>query len=39
LTFVDKSIPFCIQALDKKDPNAWWNTFEVNIRGVFNFVR
>lgn len=23
---------------DKKDPNAWWNTFEVNIRGVFNFV-
>jgi NAD(P)-dependent dehydrogenase (short-subunit alcohol dehydrogenase family) len=25
--------------LDKKDPNGWWNTFEVNIRGVFNFVR
>jgi NAD(P)-dependent dehydrogenase (short-subunit alcohol dehydrogenase family) len=24
--------------LYKKDPNAWWNTFEVNIRGVFNFV-
>ncbi|KAN0111895.1 hypothetical protein V8E52_008101 [Russula decolorans] len=24
--------------LNKKDPNAWWNTFEVNIRGVFNFV-
>ncbi|KAI0294640.1 NAD-P-binding protein [Multifurca ochricompacta] len=21
-----------------KDPNAWWNTFEVNIRGIFNFV-
>ena len=28
-----------IQVLYKKDPNAWWNTFEVNIRGVFNFVR
>jgi len=28
-----------IQVLNKKDPNAWWNTFEVNIRGVFNFVR
>jgi NADP-dependent 3-hydroxy acid dehydrogenase YdfG len=25
-------------ALDKKDPDAWWNAFEVNIRGVFNFV-
>ena len=25
--------------LNKKDPNAWWNTFEVNIRGVFNSVR
>jgi NAD(P)-dependent dehydrogenase (short-subunit alcohol dehydrogenase family) len=24
--------------LNKKDPNAWWNTFEVNIRGVFNTV-
>lgn len=24
--------------LNKKDPNAWWNSFEVNIRGVFNFV-
>jgi len=27
-----------IPSLDKKDPNAWWNTFEVNVRGVFNFV-
>ena len=25
--------------LNKKDPNAWWNMFEVNIRGVFNSVR
>ena len=25
--------------LYKKDANAWWNTFEVNIRGVFNIVR
>jgi len=24
--------------LYKKDPNSWWNTFEVNIRGVFNTV-
>jgi NAD(P)-dependent dehydrogenase (short-subunit alcohol dehydrogenase family) len=24
--------------LNEKDPNAWWNTFEVNIRGTFNFV-
>ncbi|KAH9989497.1 hypothetical protein BJV77DRAFT_963858, partial [Russula vinacea] len=24
--------------LNKKDPNAWWNTFEVNVRGVFNVV-
>ncbi|KAI0312097.1 NAD-P-binding protein [Amylostereum chailletii] len=22
-----------------KDPTQWWNTFEVNIFGVFNFVR
>jgi NAD(P)-dependent dehydrogenase (short-subunit alcohol dehydrogenase family) len=28
-----------IQVLNKKDPNAWWNTFEVNVRGVFNVVR
>jgi hypothetical protein len=25
--------------LHEKDPNAWWNTFEVNIRGSFNFFR
>ncbi|KAH9989504.1 NAD-P-binding protein [Russula vinacea] len=24
--------------LNSKDPNAWWNTFEVNIRGSFNFI-
>jgi len=24
--------------LYKKDSNAWWNTFEVNIRGVFNSI-
>jgi NAD(P)-dependent dehydrogenase (short-subunit alcohol dehydrogenase family) len=28
-----------IKGFDKKDPNAWWNTFEVNVRGVFNVVR
>ncbi|GJE89918.1 SDR family oxidoreductase [Phanerochaete sordida] len=22
-----------------KDPSEWWHTFEVNIKGVFNFVR
>ncbi|KAI0275406.1 NAD-P-binding protein [Gloeopeniophorella convolvens] len=22
-----------------KDPELWWNTFEVNVRGVFNYVR
>ncbi|KAI0275402.1 NAD-P-binding protein [Gloeopeniophorella convolvens] len=22
-----------------KDPDLWWNTFEVNVRGVFNYVR
>ncbi|KAH9002449.1 NAD-P-binding protein [Lactarius hatsudake] len=25
--------------LDNKDPDLWWNTFEVNIRGTFNTVR
>ncbi|KAH9016061.1 NAD-P-binding protein [Lactarius hengduanensis] len=25
--------------LDSKDPDLWWNTFEVNIRGTFNTVR
>ncbi|KAI0263520.1 NAD-P-binding protein [Gloeopeniophorella convolvens] len=25
------------KSLTKKDPKAWWNSFEVNIRGVFNF--
>ncbi|KAI0311680.1 NAD-P-binding protein [Amylostereum chailletii] len=25
--------------LSLKCPDAWWNTFEVNTRGVFNFVR
>ncbi|KAI0263521.1 NAD-P-binding protein [Gloeopeniophorella convolvens] len=24
--------------LDEKDPDAWWNTFEVNVRGAFNAV-
>jgi len=28
-----------IKVLNKEDPNAWWNTFEVNIRGSFNFIR
>lgn len=23
----------------EKDPDAWWNTLEVNVKGVFNFVR
>ncbi|KAI9449370.1 NAD-P-binding protein [Lactarius psammicola] len=25
------------QTLHQKDPDSWWNTFEVNVRGVFNF--
>ncbi|KAI0275409.1 NAD-P-binding protein [Gloeopeniophorella convolvens] len=25
--------------IGEKDPEAWWNTFEVNVRGVFNYVR
>ncbi|KAI0296091.1 NAD-P-binding protein [Multifurca ochricompacta] len=25
--------------LDSKDPDDWWNTFEVNIRGVYNTFR
>ena len=27
------------QEMHQKDPEAWWNTFEVNVRGVFNFFR
>ncbi|KAI9451763.1 NAD-P-binding protein [Lactarius psammicola] len=27
------------QKLGDKDPERWWNTFEVNIRGVYNTVR
>lgn len=27
------------QMLDEKDPDRWWNTFEVNVRGVYNTVR
>jgi NAD(P)-dependent dehydrogenase (short-subunit alcohol dehydrogenase family) len=26
-------------AMHQKDPEVWWNTFEVNIRGAFNFFR
>ncbi|KAI0313159.1 hypothetical protein OF83DRAFT_1142642 [Amylostereum chailletii] len=26
-------------ALGEKDPKQWWQTFEVNVLGVFNFVR
>ncbi|KAI0294645.1 NAD-P-binding protein [Multifurca ochricompacta] len=29
---------FFFLALNKKDPDAWWTSFEVNIRGVFNFI-
>ncbi|KAH9034068.1 NAD-P-binding protein [Lactarius pseudohatsudake] len=25
--------------LGDKDPDRWWNTFEVNVRGVYNIVR
>lgn len=25
--------------LHAKDPDGWWNTFEVNIRGVYNTLR
>ncbi|KAN0132192.1 NAD(P)-binding protein [Lactarius tabidus] len=27
------------QTMHQKDPEVWWNTFEVNIRGAFNFFR
>ncbi|KAH9062282.1 NAD-P-binding protein [Lactarius vividus] len=27
------------QKLGDKDPDQWWNTFEVNVRGVYNIVR
>ncbi|KAI0315407.1 NAD-P-binding protein [Amylostereum chailletii] len=27
------------QTLAEKDEEAWWNTFEVGLRGTFNFVR
>ncbi|KAH9173309.1 NAD-P-binding protein [Lactarius sanguifluus] len=27
------------QKLGDKDPDRWWNTFEVNVRGVYNTVR
>ena len=26
-------------ALGAKDANEWWNTFEVNVRGVYNYLR
>ncbi|KAH8996428.1 NAD-P-binding protein [Lactarius hatsudake] len=29
----------CTQKLGDKDPDQWWNTFEVNVRGVYNAVR
>lgn len=28
-----------IAELGEKDPDHWWNTFEVNVRGVYNTVR
>ncbi|KAI0265845.1 NAD-P-binding protein [Gloeopeniophorella convolvens] len=28
-----------LEPLGIKDPERWWNTFEVNIRGVYNVVR
>lgn len=36
----EKTIHFsrCL-VLHAKDPDAWWNTFEVNIRGVYNTLR
>ena len=27
------------KVISQTDPNDWWNTIEVNLRGVFNFVR
>jgi NAD(P)-dependent dehydrogenase (short-subunit alcohol dehydrogenase family) len=38
-SYLGELILFLSKGFDKKDPNAWWNTFEVNIRGVFNIVR
>lgn len=28
-----------ILEIGEKDPMEWWNSFEVNVRGTFNFVR
>ena len=28
-----------IKVLNSKDQNTWWNTFEVNVRRSFNFIR
>src|SRR6266702_4442887 len=33
------SANFPTAELGDKDPDLWWNTFEVNIRGVYNIVR
>ncbi|KAH9013958.1 NAD-P-binding protein [Lactarius hengduanensis] len=29
----------CILKMGDRDPDQWWNTFEVNVRGVYNTVR
>jgi hypothetical protein len=29
----------CRLGLHEKDPDGWWNTFEVNIRGIHNTLR
>ena len=28
-----------IEELNRKDANVWWNSFEVNICGSFDFIR
>ena len=28
-----------MKVISQTDPDEWWNTVEVNLRGVFNFVR
>ncbi|KZV76466.1 NAD-P-binding protein [Peniophora sp. CONT] len=27
------------ESIEKKDPETYWNTFEVNVKGVYNYVR
>ena len=35
----EKTVHFSRRLVHAKDPDGWWNTFEVNIRGVYNTLR